>query len=277
MWSEGYPVRRTSIVCALLLLLPAAGGAQRPDVDDVVRRLGDYIVSYESRLATVVAEEAYVQTLTAAGPRQQRRLTSDYVLTLASDRGTWVGFRDTFEVDGTAVRERDSRLQRLMSSGALSQAARIAAENSRYNLANDVVTRNVNVPTFALEVLHPRNHRRLTFRRAATQVPDYPGTLDLEFRERERPTMVRRPDGRDNPMRGTLRVVTSTGEVTHTRVTWEALDGSVAVTYGRVEDIDVAVPLTMSEIFRRGDTTINAEATYSNHRQFRTSSRLITP
>ncbi len=276
MGAEGYPVRRTAIAC-VLLRAPAAGMAQRLDLDDVVARVGAYIVSYESRLATVVAEETYVQTMNVPGPGKVRRLRSDYVLTRAADRDVWVGFRDTFEMDGAAVRDRDSRLQRLMSSGALAQAARIAAENSRYNLANDVVTRNVNVPTFALEVLHPRNHWRLTFRRADTQGPEYPGTLELEFRERERPTIVRRPDGRDNPMRGTIRVVTSTGEVTRTRVSWDALDGSVEVTYGKVEGIDVAVPLTMSETFTRGDTTIIAEASYSNHRQFRTSGRLITP
>jgi len=269
-------VRRTAIAC-VLLLMPTAGMAQRLNLDEVVKRLGAYIVSYESRLATVVAEETYVQTLNAPGPRQVRRLRSDYVLTRAADRDVWVGFRDTFEMDGAAVRDRDSRLQRLMSSGALAQAARIAAESSRYNLANDVVTRNVNVPTFALEVLHPRNHWRLTFRRADPQGPEYPGTLELEFRERERPTIVRRPDGRDNPMRGTIRVVTSTGEVTRTRVSWDGLDGSVEVTYGRVEGIDVVVPLTMSETFTRGDTTISAEASYSNYRQFRTSGRLITP
>jgi hypothetical protein len=276
MCTEGYPVRRTAIAC-VLLLVPAAGTAQRLNTDDVVARLGAYIVSYESRLATVVAEEIYVQTLNGPGPRQVRRLRSDYVLTRAADRDVWVGFRDTFEMDGAAVRDRDGRLQRLLSSGARAQAARIAAENSRYNLANDVVTRNVNVPTFALEVLHPRNHWRLTFRRADTPDPDYPGTLELEFRERERPTVVRRPDGRDNPMRGTIRVETSTGEVTRTRVSWEALDGSVEVTYGRVEGIDVVVPLMMRETFRRGDTTISGEADYSNHRQFRTSGRLITP
>jgi len=270
-------VRPTSIACALLLLSTASGVAQRPNVDDVVARLRDYIVSYESRLATVVAEETYVQTLSGPAPRQVRRLRSDYVLTRAADRDVWVGFRDTFEMDGVAVRDRDSRLQQLLSSGALDQAARIAAESSRYNLANDVVTRNVNVPTFALEVLHPRNRQRLTFRRADTKTPADPDTLEVEFRERERPTIVRRPDGRDNPMRGTVVVATANGEVTRTRVSWDALEGSVEVTYGRVAGIDVAVPLAMRETFTRGDTTISAEASYANHRQFRTSGRLITP
>lgn len=267
----------TVIALALPLLAPATGAAQRPDLDEVVRRMGDYLVSYETRLATVVAEESYSQTVIASGRREQRTLRSDYVLTRTGDRGVFVGFRDTFEVDGMAVRDRDARLQRLMASGATAQAARIAAENSRYNLANEVVTRNVNVPTFALEVLHPRNHWRLSFRRADAPAPGYPQTLDVEFRERERPTLVRRPDGRDNPMRGTIRVGTATGEITRTLLSWDQTKGSVDVTFGRVDGVEVMVPLVMRETFARDGTSLSAEATYSNYRRFQTTGRIITP
>jgi hypothetical protein len=273
-------LRRTSTLALLLLLpllVPARGGAQRLDLNDLVTRLGEYVVSYESRLATVVAEETYVQTVVTPEGRQQRTLRSDYVLTRAADPAAWVGFRDTFEVDGAAVRDRDTRLQRLMASGATAQAARIAGENSRYNLASDVLPRNVNVPTFGLQVLHPRYRWRLTFRRADAPTGNDPETVDLEFRERERPTIVRRPNGRDNPMRGTIRVGTATGEITRTRLSWDEVEGAIDVTFGSVDGIDAVVPLMMRETFTRGDTTISGEATYSNYRQFRTDGRVITP
>ena len=50
------------------------------------------------------------------------------------DSRRWVGYRDTFEVDGKPVRDRDERLERLLSDGAVGQAARIAEQNARFNL-----------------------------------------------------------------------------------------------------------------------------------------------
>jgi hypothetical protein len=90
----------------------------------------------------------------------ERVLRSDYALTRAFDKDAWVGYRDTFEVDGRPVRDREDRLQRLLSSDAPASAARIASESARFNLGNSIVTRNVNVPTLVLEMLQPRNQDR---------------------------------------------------------------------------------------------------------------------
>ncbi len=104
-----------------LLALPV--GAQTIRLDDVVARLNNYLQGYEERLANVVAEEAYSQWVDQ-GPgtqrsRTSRMLRSDFALTLTSERNRWVGYRDTFEVDGVPVRDRDERLERLLSSGAV--------------------------------------------------------------------------------------------------------------------------------------------------------------
>ena len=123
---------------------------------------------------------------------------SDYALTLAADRNVWVGYRDTFEVDGQPVRDRDERLQRLLRSGAVGQAKRIAEENARFNLGEDLISRTVNVPTFAFELLHPRIRRRFRQRLAATDAIDGgPGCRRVP-RARS-PDGGRRPDGRDQP------------------------------------------------------------------------------
>jgi hypothetical protein len=61
-------------------------------------------------------------------------LRSDVALTLTG-RNQWVAYRDTFDVDGVPVRDREERLQRLLGSGAWEQAARIAEQNARFNLA----------------------------------------------------------------------------------------------------------------------------------------------
>jgi hypothetical protein len=123
----------------MLLAAPlSAQTPQAPTLDDLIARLDAYLLSYEIQLANVVAEETYRQ-MARQGPHFRRvtfvrELRSDYALSLAADRNIRVGYRDTFEVDGEPVRDRDERLLRLLGSGAVGQAARIAEQNARFNL-----------------------------------------------------------------------------------------------------------------------------------------------
>jgi hypothetical protein len=146
-------VRLTTVAFMLAwLTLPAA--AQTVRLRDVIARLDGYLQAYEERLANVVAEEEYRQWAdhgpTTRRSRTSRVLRSDFALTLTAEPNRWVGYRDTFDVDGVPVRDRDQRLQRLLSGGEVGQAARIAEENARFNLGEGLITRNINIPTFAL-------------------------------------------------------------------------------------------------------------------------------
>ena len=263
-----------------LTLLVAQLSAQAPTLNDLIARLDAYLLAYEIQLANVVAEETYRQTA-RQGPYSRRvtfvrELRSDYALTLAVDRNIRVGYRDTFEVDGEPVRDRDERLLRLLGSGAAEQAARIAEENARFNLGQNLVPRTVNVPTLAIEMLHPRIRNRFRARLAGTETLDgRPGWI-VEFREREHPTIVRRPDGKDQPSRVAALLDPQTGEVLRTVLTWESVQGSIAVQYRRVPGIPVPVPGRMSEeyILRSGES-VAGEATYDNFRQFETSGRIV--
>ena len=260
-----------------LLTVPA--GAQTVRLGDVIARLDRYLLDYEERLANVVAEETYRQWA-EEGPtyrrfKTERILRSDFALTLTPERNR-VGYRDTFEVDGSAVRDRDERLERLLSGGAVGQAAQIANQNARFNLAQHLVTRNLNVPTFALEMMHPRLRDRFSVRRTGADVLE--GRLDwlIELRERQRPTVVRTPEGRDQPSRIVALVDVQTGEVLQTVLTWEHVNGSITVSYGRVPRIPVPVPTRMDEryVTRTGEL-VAGEASYDNFRQFETSVRII--
>ena len=186
-----------------LALLTVSVGAQTSRLGDVVARLDGYLQGYEDRLANVVAEETYRQWVEQGSKNRRsttsRMLRSDFALTLTSERNSWVGYRDTFEVDGVPVRDRDERLQRLLSSGAVGQAARIAEQNARFNLGEGLITRNINVPTFALEMMHPRFRDRVKVRRTGADVLEgRPGWL-IEFREQDRLTFVRTPEGAIRP------------------------------------------------------------------------------
>jgi hypothetical protein len=256
-----------------LALLTVPAGAQTVRLGDVVARLDNYLRGYEERLANVVAEEAYRQSV-EQGPTTHRSTTSrmlrsDFALTLTSERNHWMGYRDTFEVDGVPVRDREERLQRLLSSGAIGQAARIAEQNARFNLGEGLISRNINVPTFALEMMN-------LVRRTGDDVMDgRPGWL-IEFRERARPTLVRTPTGRDQATSVIALIDIQTGEVLRTVLTWEHVKGSITVFYGHAPGIPVPVPIRMNEryVTRTGEVVIG-EATYANFRQFETRARII--
>lgn len=267
------------IAAALLSLASLTAGAQAPKTVDVVARVFAYAADYGAQLANVVVEETYRQRAPrASGADQERTLRSDYALTWAGGPDGWVGYRDTFEVDGLAVRDREERLQRLLESGATGQAARIAEQNARFNLRNDLLPRTVNVPTFALDLLQPRYRDRFSARRVGSEALDGKTAWLVEFRERDRPTIVRTPEGRDQPSRIEALVDPVTGEIHRTTVSWERVKGSIVVAYDRVPGISVPVPIAMFERFmtRDGDE-ISGDATYANYRRFETSGRLIEP
>jgi len=267
--------------------------AQAPKLDEVVRRMGSYLEVYEGRLALVVAEESYLQAfeyVEFSGPSSEvsrnsdrlpvggarRTLRSDYALTRAPDKDAWVGYRDTFEVDGRAIRDRDARLERLLTAGNAASAARLAEESSRFNLGNSIVTRNINVPTLVLEMMHPRNQQRFSFSKGGDEQIGGTRTWRIDFKERERPTFIRNTNGRDRPSLGSVWVNPTTGEVWRTMLRWDSDPrGTITVTYGHVANVEPLVPLTMSERYTPGTSKLTGDATYSNYRQFQTGARLV--
>ena len=266
-----------SALAIALLTVPAR--AQTVRLGDVMARLDRYLLSYDERLANVVAEETYRQWA-EEGPTYrrwstERILRSDFALTPTPNHNR-VGYRDTFEVDGGPVRDRDERLERLLSGGAVGQAARIAEQNARFNLGQHLVTRTINVPTLALEMMHPRMRDRFRVRRTgADALEGHLGWL-LEFRERQRPTLVRTPEGRDQASRIAALVDVQTGEVLQTVMTWEHVKGSITVSYGHAPRIPVPVPTRMAERYvTRAGELVAGEATYANFRQFETSVRVV--
>lgn len=264
----------------MLVVWTVPAEAQSVRLEEIVAHLDGYLESYERRLANVVAEEAYRQWV-EQGPRNRRSTTSrmlrsDFALALAPESNRWLGYRDTFEVDGVPVRDRDERLQRLLSSGGTGEAARIRDQNARFNLGDGLIARDINIPTFALEMMSPRNRDRFTVRhRGAGAAGGRPGRL-IEFREQHLLTMLRTPDGRDQPSRVVALVDNRNGEVLQTVLTWLRVKGSITVSYGDAPGVPVLVPIRMTERYvTRTGAFVGGEATYANFRQFETSARII--
>jgi hypothetical protein len=285
---------RASGIFALTVVVglcqPTAAAGPQPSLKDVLSRLETYLSRYESQLAMLVAEEQYEQWVQPAtgGPSTttRRTLTSDFGFLRLPGRSEWLGLRDTIAVDGQPVPGRqDGRLARLLSEGMANTedlAQRIVDENARYNLG--VVERTINVPMVALDFLSRRNRWRLAFRKRSEEQVNGRTIWAVTFSERERPTLVKTPQGRDRPARGTLLIDPQDGSVLRTDLEFDAGNGgdapatTITVLYRPDETLGLLVPYEMREAYRKqrgAPEEMGALANYTNFRQFQTSARII--
>jgi hypothetical protein len=276
------------IVGVALLVAPAS--AQQPALDAVLARAGAYVVEFQRQLSGVVAEERYVQDVryplsssTRFNPllARHRELKSDLLLVKPIGGDRWIQFRDVFEVDGKAVRDRNERLMQLFvspSAASAGQADRIMRESSRYNIGN--LQRTVNVPVLALAVLDPAHQHRFTFKptdrrdplleSGRLRLPD--GIAVVEFQEVEKQTMIRTTNGRDLAARGRFWIEAATGRVAASELIAAdpTIQGTIDVDYELEPAIGLLVPVVMRERYeiRRDGSRVDGTATYGRFRQF---------
>ena len=247
---------------------PSAEAAPRDaEAQRLLARAADYVSGYEREYSMLVAEETYSQNVRSL--RQQTR--SDLLLVHQEGTGTWVSFRDVFEVNGKPVRDREDRLRRLFldpSAEAQTQLQAIKEESSRYN-----------VPLFALKFLDDRNVWRSRFSVSGTKDVDGVATIRLAFQEMARPTMVRNRDDEDIAAKGWFLIDPVSGAITGSQMHFDFSDGSVidfTVKYGRDTTMGMWVPVEMTEVFSRAgyanggspSVILDARATYSRFRRF---------
>src|SRR5262249_51833907 len=140
---------------------------------------------------------------------QRRDLKSDVLLVRAPAGDRWIQFRDVFEVDGKAVRDRQERLTKLFlqpSASAQQQVDDIAASSARYNIGG--INRTVNLSVLALNVLEPQNRPWFSFkgRRAGN-------TFELDYQEERTGTLIRAGGDHAVPSRGRFTVDAASGSV----------------------------------------------------------------
>jgi hypothetical protein len=228
----------------MMLLVVALAGvvtqAQDPAVAEIVKKVGDYVAAYGEKTSAIVGTEKYSQIVTFEGqaPIRPKQLIAEFAIVRAGSG--WTGFRDVIEVNGEKVPDRKDRLEKLLaeSTGSEADLMRIASENSRYNVGP--ISRNIGVPTAGLFFFQPANLARFTFTKKGNKKINGTDTVELEFKETQRPTMVMRRSGADVPMEGTLWVVPADGTVVRTRLKMKnfadamALPGQQAPTMGGV-------------------------------------------
>ena len=253
---------------------------EAPDALSLVAR---YLAAYEQELGAVVLEERYQQRVVEdlAGPADVRQLRSDLLLIRDPDL-EWVGFRDVFEVDGRAVRDRDERLARLFlgdRASAMEQVHRIVAESTRYNLNSGrvVVQRSINMPMTALRFLTADNQYRSAFKQGGRKTLEGEPAVVFDFNEREKPRIITTDD--DSPSSGRVWIDHASGAVMRTELwldmtnpTYQtSLSARVRVSFAHNDKLSMWLPSEMEEEYRSGRTRITGSATYVNPRRFAVS------
>ena len=282
--------RRGAIVVGLLLV-PVLVAQEIGEVDILLDRLSQYLAAYESELATVIAEEHYEQAeyrpLNRANLEQLRRrtTTSDIAFLRLPDGSRWFGVRDVRTVDGKPVETSEARLGELLKrldAKTFEQAARIAAESAQYNLGGP---RTINMPTTALEVLHPIHHVRYIFKIRRGGRIEGRQTRRIDFEEFDEPTIVSGGDGAPAVfIHGSAWIEPGNGRLWRVELTLKpkanpqlprTADNRLRVDFTFHPTLKMMVPAQMDETFWIRGGRGQGQAKYSNFRQFTTSARII--
>ncbi|HET7217996.1 MAG TPA: hypothetical protein VFJ02_08100 [Vicinamibacterales bacterium] len=260
---------------------PSSQSSSHLTVKNVVARAGRFAERQRDALTSVRADERYMQEIAFPdlNVTERRLLESEIAFVQLSDSAEWLAFRNVLRVDGVETGSDPARLEKLFRLGAVSeQGRRIAEENAVYNIGR--LHRTLNIPTFVLHILMPQNSDRFKYRKAAERWLGADRVWELEYKERERPTIVRSLDGRAVPLEGRLWIVPEDG-----RLVRATLHASVPVTsdlefeWRHDPGLDTWVPSEMRERYRRIPDEksppkspryydIISRATYGNYRRF---------
>jgi hypothetical protein len=265
-------VTRVAVTAALLATVAYTGPvqAQRPSSTDVVSRASAYVTNFLNRFTSVVAEETYVQRIDVLNG-QTRTLKADFLLVKVGPQDQWLPFRDVFEVNGTRLRDHETRLVDLFTNPSpdiLAQARAIHAESYKYNIG---ANRSINNPMLGIALLQPSLLPHFTFSLGGTDRIEGERVDVLKFEESGHPTIVHQNNGADLPCQGRYWIAETTGMLLRSELLLDTKEQKtrVTITFKPDDRFGVAVPVKMEESYSPsvGSRTV-ATATYGRFRQF---------
>jgi hypothetical protein len=208
----------------------------------------------------------------------QQALRAEFLFVrLAADDQIWLGFRDVQRVNGRRVDAARRAALDVPGESALDRWKRLSAESARYNIGG--TARTINVPTFALVVLHARNRIRFSFTSTAEPKRREVRCL-LRFDETAAPTIVRGPAGVALPASGAFLVEPSSGRVERSELVVGNDTAGVAskstVTYAPEARLGLWLPKEMHELYvsRRAER-VTGVAKYANYRRAEVTARIV--
>lgn len=259
-------------------------GTQDFSTRAVVSRATAYVAEYQQKLTSVVADEEYTQEVTEQVPAdpampRARRLRSEVFFAFEAVDRQWMAIRDTILVDGVPIRDRPSVRTAFETMAPAEVRRRFSQLNAYWNIGR--LGRNFNEPTLGLLVFDREHVSRFRFD-GRTVVREPEATLvTLEFRERDRPTLIRDERLGTAYSRGEI-VSDAAGVIRRTIFRLSLKDTKVELTteYAHNEKLGMWVPSVFRERYERGRQgsteyeRIACEARYSNYRRFDVLTRI---
>lgn len=279
----------TSIVVTTLVASISLSAQSKPTVEQLLDRMGSYLTSYEQLLSSVVADERMSQRVvfTRAYKNGQpmvsderRRIDSEIGFLRLPGGVDWLGFREVQRINGKPLREKQRSLAELIDTtkDALKQARAIADASAEHNMG---VPRSTNVPTAALEIIHPRNYAAHQFTIRGDDTIRRTKVTVLGFNETRRPPLVQALGGQELISRGRIWLEPDSGTIWRVEWIYAPAIGSpmsLRVDFAKNDELGMMVPIEMHEEFpsfgglnSRGDGV----AYYTNFRRFGTGGRII--
>lgn len=242
-----------------VLVLTAIGAAhvnapaqKGPALSDVLLAAADYVVKYAEQLSVVVGEEQYTQHDTSSGQVSgSRRIKSDFAL-VGLPGGLVASFRDAFELDATALRERQERIAGLFrtppTDTSLEQARELSAESVRHYISPNL--RVLDQPTVPLEFVRKENQPRFAFKMDSVKTIDGSQVAIVRFTEQGTERFIQSPT--NTPVTGRLFIDASTGAIRQTELTFSGKDFNLRATvkYGADPSLGLWLPV---EMFQQSD------------------------
>jgi len=271
-------------VYALTALTVAQAPSSDPALAALLARAGRAADTWVTQFSAVVAEERLVQE----GGSSSRSLGSDVLLVKLNESGQLFQFRDVFEVDKRAVRNRQGRLEALFVGSpatALEQAAQIDRASSAYNLRLDqsgdqpmqVQRPFHNMPFAAVGLLQTSYQSRFRFTRDGPDRRIERGVAVVQYEESTRPTLFGSVgDGasaRDIVAKGRFWLDAESGRATRAELRLDYLHGGwdiVVTSFTFDSSLQLTVPSEMrtEHYFGRAGSLVRGHATYTRFRRF---------
>ena len=278
------------------LLAASPDTRQTPDLTILMSRAGGYVARFVEAFSNIVAQEQYAQevetsarlgsmTGSATGARTRRDLKSEFLLLKVGGPLEWRPFRDVFEVDGRAVRERNDRLVKLFQTSSVNgyeQAARIAQESARHNIG--LAGRTINTPVLPLLFLQSAIQPRFRFSLDGRDADVGENTWRVTYKESATPTLIRgvtTNEDLDLVSSGRFWIDADTGRIDKTELVLatSAMVARIVTTYRNNERLGIAVPVEMREEYSIADDArsrqlarrITGFARYDDFRRFEVS------
>lgn len=269
--------------CCLLAAQPTAQST--PSLEQLLDRMGAYLIEYESQLSSIVADEHFEQNvyrLGAGGRNLATTLDSEIAFIRLPGGAEWLGFRDVRRVNWKPVKTKGPSIDEVLVSAAgdMTKALAIANASARHNLG---LPRTINVPTAPLDIIHPTHRAAHKFTVAGNETVRRARTTVITFLELTRPTLVREPTGLPLVSSGRIWVEPASGVVWRIEWIYQAerrmaratAPPRLRVEFEKHQELGMMIPKQMTEVFAADGGRGEGRATYSNFRRFGTSARIV--